>query len=34
MKKVEQYQDKIARLFPQPYDGEKRLARTVTFAVT
>lgn len=34
MKKVEQYQDRIARLFPQPYDGEKKLARTVTFAVT
>ena len=35
MRKVEQFQDRLARLFPQPYvEGEKKLARTVTFQVT
>ena len=36
-KKVEQFQDRLARLFPQPYDPEakvKSLARNVTFQVT
>lgn len=36
-KKVEQFQDRLARLFPQPYDSEaktKALARNVTFQVT
>ena len=33
-RRFEQYQDRLARLFPQPYTGEKMLARTVTFQVT
>lgn len=35
-KKLEQFQDYLARLFPEehPEGGERRLARTVTFAVT
>ena len=36
-KRVEQFQDRLARLFPQPYDPEakvKSLARNVTFQVT
>lgn len=33
--RTEQYQDKVARLFPQTHaDGRTALARTVTFAVT
>ena len=36
-KRVEQFQDRLARLFPQPYDPEakvKNLTRNVTFQVT
>lgn len=33
--KVEQFQDRLGRLFPQPYDpNNRKLARTVTFQVT
>lgn len=34
MRRFEQYSDMIARLFPQPADGKRRLTQSVTFQVT